>query len=220
MNVLGIEFSTHERSVAVARLSSSGEVLAEHQEIERGGRSVAAFAMIEMCLEKTGIDRKAIDCLAIGVGPGSYMGTRLAVSLAHGWHFALRTSLSGVNSMECIAALAAAEGVSGKLLAVMDAQRGEFYIAGFDLSGGETCVILPLQIARPDQVKKHEQDGFLLVGPDLGKTFPAARQIWPRASIAARLAAKRKEFVLPENLTPIYLRETTFVKAAAPRQIM
>jgi tRNA threonylcarbamoyl adenosine modification protein YeaZ len=220
MNILAVEFSTDERSVAVAAFDAAGGLLVKHEELERGGRSTAAFAMIQRCLEKAGIDRTKIDRLAIGVGPGSYMGTRLAVSLAQGWHFALGTPLFSYDSLECIAAEAAEEGLKGKLLAVLDAQRGEFYIAGFELTGPTWVPILPMQIATPDQVQGYAQAGFVLAGPNLEQKFPSTSSIWPRASTGARLAIQKNESVAPELVTPIYLRETTFVKAAPSRSMI
>jgi hypothetical protein len=36
----------------------------------------------------------------------------------------------------------------------------------------------------------------------------------------ARLAVGRSDFVAGEDLSPIYLRETSFVKAPAPRRVI
>jgi len=47
--------------------------------------------------------------------------------------------------------------------------------------------------------------------------FPQGRMVFPRAATLARLAANRAETVRGEQLEPIYLRATNFVKAPPPR---
>jgi len=42
----------------------------------------------------------------------------------------------------------------------------------------------------------------------------------PTAAMLARLAAERSDFIAGEKLEPIYLRETSFVKAPPPRIVV
>jgi len=49
------------------------------------------------------------------------------------------------------------------------------------------------------------------------RAHAAGRVVLPRAVTIARLAATRTDFLPGEKLEPIYLRETTFVKAPPPR---
>ena len=49
------------------------------------------------------------------------------------------------------------------------------------------------------------------------KWFPGGRIVFPRAAVLGQLALHRNNFVPGEKLEPIYLRETTFVKAPPPR---
>jgi tRNA threonylcarbamoyladenosine biosynthesis protein TsaB len=173
--------------------------------------------MIEQCLKHTGIRREEVDCLAVSAGPGSYMGTRMAVSIAHGWRLARPIKLYPVRSVDCIAFEARVEANRGKLMAVMDAQRGEFYAAGFELGDTDFVETLSLAILKPEEVKSCKEKGYLVAGPLLNKTFPDALELWPRARGACFLAVGSKRFVDAGALAPIYLRETTFVKAAPSR---
>ncbi|MEI9863786.1 MAG: tRNA (adenosine(37)-N6)-threonylcarbamoyltransferase complex dimerization subunit type 1 TsaB [Limisphaerales bacterium] len=88
MTILALEFSSAQRSVALAR---DGFVLAEAS--EAGGRETHAFGMIEKVLATAKIRREEIDCLAIGLGPGSYTGIRVALSIAQGWQLAREVKL-------------------------------------------------------------------------------------------------------------------------------
>ena len=102
--------------------------------IETGQRSTNALGLVEEALRQAQLDRAQIECLAIGLGPGSYNGIRLAIALAQGWQLARPVKLLGISSVECLAAQAQAEGIFGRVEVVIDAQRNEFYLAGYDLS--------------------------------------------------------------------------------------
>ncbi|HSY74105.1 MAG TPA: tRNA (adenosine(37)-N6)-threonylcarbamoyltransferase complex dimerization subunit type 1 TsaB, partial [Dongiaceae bacterium] len=123
MTILALEFSSPQRSVAIAR---DGNVLAEAA--ETGGRNAAAFGMIERVLAEAKIEREQISALCIGLGPGSYTGIRAAISVAQGWQLAREIKLLGISSVEAIAAQARTEKIFGRVNAVVDAQRGEFYL--------------------------------------------------------------------------------------------
>ena len=75
----------------------------------------------------------------------------------------------------------------------------------------------PLRLASLAEVQAHQQAGEILVGPEVTKWFPAGRLVFPRAAMLAKLALNRTEFVSAQNLEPIYLRQTQFVKAPPPR---
>ena len=47
-----------------------------------------------------------IDCLAIGIGPGSYTGIRAAISIAQAWQLARSVNLLSISSVDCLAAAA------------------------------------------------------------------------------------------------------------------
>jgi tRNA threonylcarbamoyl adenosine modification protein YeaZ len=213
--ILALEFSTAQRSVAVAR-SDSGDVgpcLSEV--IETGERAVNALGMIEEALLQARLEREQIECLAIGLGPGSYNGIRTAIALAQGWQLAAPVKLLGISSAECLAAQAQSEGITGRVTAVIDAQRSEFYLTCYEINPQNRTELQPLHIATMAQVQQHAEAGELLIGPDVKKSFPG-RVIFPRAAMLAQLALNRTDFVPGERLQPIYLRETTFVKAPPP----
>jgi len=64
--------------------------------------------------------------LAVGLGPGSYTGIRVALSIAQGWQLAGGVKLLGLSSVECVAAQAQAEKISGRVNVLIDAQRNDF----------------------------------------------------------------------------------------------
>jgi tRNA threonylcarbamoyladenosine biosynthesis protein TsaB len=212
MIILALEFSSEQRSVAIAR---AGNILAEAS--ETGGRNTAAFGMIEKVLAAAKIEREQIDALCIGLGPGSYTGIRSAIAIAQGWQLARKIKLLGVCSVEAIAAQAQMEKIFGRVNVVIDAQRGEFYLAAFEISGDGWREIEKLKISSLAEVQSCADRNEILAGPEMAKWFPKNRTIFPRAAMLAKLATNRNDFVAGEKLEPIYLRETNFVKSVQPK---
>ena len=212
MKILALEFSTDRRSVAVV---DDDRICGRAQ--ESGTRARGALGLVESALREAGLEREQVDCLAIGLGPGSYTGIRAAIALAQGWQLARRVRLLGLSSVECIAAQAQADGFTGKACVVIDAQREEFYVAGYDVGVGECHEVFPLRLAKLPEVRERANAGETLIGPEVTRWFPDGRVMFPRAATSGRLAMTRGEFVPGEKLEPIYLRETVFVKAPPPR---
>jgi tRNA threonylcarbamoyl adenosine modification protein YeaZ len=217
MKILALEFSSPQRSVAVVQERTDAGPLALGEAIETGGRSTNTLGMVEEALRQAQLDRAQIDCLAIGLGPGSYNGIRMAIALAQGWQLARPVKLLGIGTAECLAAEAQAAGIHGRVQVVIDAQRGEFYLAGYDLGAETSREVEPLCLATLAEVQAGHQAGGIIIGPEVTKWFPDSRVLFPRAAILGHLARGRTDFVPGEKLVPIYLRATQFVKAPPPR---
>ena len=214
MTILALEFSSPQRSVAV-RCARGGRDVAEA--VETGGRATNAFSLIEAVLSQAGIEREQIDALAVGLGPGSYTGIRAAIAVAQGWQLARGIKLLGVSSADCLAAQAHADKIFGRVSVVIDAQRNEFYLATYEISGEGWREVEPLKILPAADVQARMDRGEILIGPEITRWFAPGRAIFPRAAALAELGASRGEFNPGEKLEPIYLRETNFVKAATFR---
>jgi tRNA threonylcarbamoyladenosine biosynthesis protein TsaB len=212
MTILALEFSSPQRSVAIAR---DGNVLSEAS--ETGGRNMAAFGMIEKILTEKQIEREEIEAIAVGLGPGSYTGIRAAISIAQGWQLAREIKLLGISSVEAIAAQAHAEKIFGRVNVVVDAQRNEFYLAVFEISTQGWREIEPLKIVAFAEIQSRADAKQIVAGPEVTKWFPDGRNLFPRAATLLRLAAGQNVFLPGEKLEPIYLRETSFVKTPPGR---
>ncbi|MGA3283128.1 MAG: tRNA (adenosine(37)-N6)-threonylcarbamoyltransferase complex dimerization subunit type 1 TsaB [Verrucomicrobiota bacterium] len=225
MTILALEFSSSQRSVAVAR---GGRVLGEVIETGAGlcpdpkaGASsrqaggTQAFGMIETALHEARMEREQIEVLAVGLGPGSYTGIRVALSIAQGWQLARGAKLLGVSSVDCLAAQARAERIFGRVNVMVDAQRNEFYLATYEISADGWNAVEPLRILTAGEIQSRAEAREILIGPEVTCWFPSGRTIFPRAATLARLTVERDGFVAGEKLEPIYLREANFVKAPA-----
>lgn len=212
MKILAIEFSSEKRSAAFLDTETQRAGAAE----EIGGRNV--FSLVEKALAQGGVEREEIELIAVGLGPGSYTGIRAALAVAQGWQMALGAKTMGVSSVEALAIEAAQSSQSGPLNIVIDAQRGEFYLARYEINAGAAQVIEPLRLAARSEVEALNGQG-LLIGPEAAKHFSLGNDWSPAAMAVARLSAVRPEFVSAERLEPIYLRLAEFKKAPPPRRI-
>ena len=220
MKILALEFSAFERSVAIVQRSELGQSNVSSSEVvQTSDRSTRAFELIDQALHLAQIEREQIESIAVGLGPGSYTGIRAAIALAQGWQLARPVKLVGISSAQSLAAQARAEGIAAKVTLVIDAQRNEFYLATFDITPEGVRETESLRLATLEEVQERQRAGALLLGPEITKWFPSGRIMFPRAAMLGRLALGSSDFLRGEQLQPIYLRETTFVKAPPPHRL-
>jgi tRNA threonylcarbamoyladenosine biosynthesis protein TsaB len=219
MKILALEFSTAQRSVAVRRTPRADVAGPDGwcEAIRTGPPATPALEMIETVLHEAGLEREQVEVVAVALGPGSYVGIRQAIALAQGWQLARDIKLLGVSSADCLAAQAHTDGVTGVVHVVLDAQRTEFYLATYHLTPTTWQQTESLRLASLEAVRAQTQSGGLVISPDSSRWFPSSRQVFPCATMIGQLAATRTDFVSAEQLEPIYLRETSFVKAPPPR---
>ena len=228
MTILTLEFSSAQRSVAVLDLREGSPsplpkrdgALTERcppakmaEAIETGAGGTRAFEMIESVLREAGLAREQIEVIAVGLGPGSYTGIRVALSIAQGWQLARGVKLLGVSSAECLVAQAQAEKIFGRVNVVIDAQRNEFYLAVYEISSRGWKEIEPLRITALAGMQTQSHAGEIPVGPEVTRWLPKGKILFPSALTLGRLAAERSDFVSGDKLAPVYLRETNFIKA-------
>lgn len=214
MHLLALECSSDRRSVAVA---SADHVLASSVHAE--GRNTPIFALIDATLREAGVEKHDLARLAVGLGPGSYTGIRTALAVALGWDLARAVTVVGFSSADACAVVAARLGSRGPVSIVIDAQRGEFYLARYQLHAGHFIRLSPLRIATRDEVVLEPGLGYPLVGPALTLLGIEGPSAVPDASAIAELALRHGDSVRQPGLEPIYLRPHSFVKAPPSRVI-
>ena len=207
MILLAFEFSSDLRTVAVLR---DLEVLAETEHAR--SRHTPVFDLVNRALVAAGIDRAEVDALAVGLGPGSYTGVRIAISAVQGWSLGRPVRVAGISSFDALA-----RQLTGPdpLWIAADAQREEYAVAP---AAGGRCTG-PVRLVSREELKSWAAAGQRVVGPDLRPRLEVAEERFPRAADVGRLAVEFGNWVLPEMLAPAYLREAAFVKAPPQREI-
>jgi tRNA threonylcarbamoyl adenosine modification protein YeaZ len=229
MKILALEFSSAQRSVAVVQKDELApppkqeswypefENIIVSEIVSAANNLTAPMHMVNEALEEGQIEREEIGGIVVGLGPGSYTGIRGAIALAQGWQLARKINLLGISSVECIVARACEEGLDGRVNVVIDAQRDEFYVAVYELDATRYREVEPLQIVSKAEIRGREVLGETLIGPEIKKWFSKGKELFPRAETMAKMSWTRKHFVSGEDLEPIYLRETNFIKAPPSR---
>ena len=211
MRILALEFSSTRRSVAaIAPGREPIEAVAATAK-----RNTQAFALITDVLKKAHWDRRDVECISVGLGPGSYTGVRVGISIAQGWQIADDVKLLGLSSAEAIVEQARRDGLRGLVTCLIDAQRQEFYTAVYNLDDTAARVIQPLHIETLVQATERAARDEVMVSPD--EHALVTRRVFPTAAVIAGMASMRSDYLPGEKLEPIYLRETAFLKAPPPR---
>src|SRR6185369_737378 len=128
MTILALETSTSRGSVALWR---EGALVLDEVFTADRSHSSALFPI----LERARVLAPRIDAIAVGLGPGSYAGVRIAIAAGLGLAMADGARLLG------LASVAALETPALRYAAIGDARRETFY---FSLVEGGVCVEGPL----------------------------------------------------------------------------
>jgi tRNA threonylcarbamoyladenosine biosynthesis protein TsaB len=192
MITLAIDTSTPHGSVA---LLADDAVLFDERFIGDRSHSSSLFVALERV--RAQVDR--VDQIAIGLGPGSYAGVRIAIAAALGLHLALEAKLVGIPSV------AALETSASTYIVIGDARRDSFYFSRIE---NGVCVEGPL-LATEEELKERLASGNSLpvFATEAVSQFPVAQIALPSSALLARLAAAGRGIIATENLEPIYLRE-------------
>ena len=97
MYILAIE--TTGKYVSAALISESGEIW-EHNSSEEMKHLKEILPLSEKCIQDAGIQKADIDYVAASVGPGSFTGIRIGVTVARTLAQMLNMSCIGVSSLE------------------------------------------------------------------------------------------------------------------------
>jgi tRNA threonylcarbamoyladenosine biosynthesis protein TsaB len=161
MIVLG--FDTATRATAVALMLEGHELLRARDDPgpgEHPGHATRLLAMAGELLARAGIGWRDVERVAVGVGPGTFTGLRVGVATARGIAQSRSIELVGVSSSLALATAALAlpargrDGqVPGRVLAVLDARRGEVFAGAYRGDGqGPATELAPPQAIAPDQL--------------------------------------------------------------------
>lgn len=101
----------------------------------RPGHAQRLLALIHDLLARSGAGWEEIDRIAVGTGPGTFTGLRIGIATAQALAAATGTPLVGVGTLQSLERAALASlAAPHPVLAVIDARRGEAFVAGDGLA--------------------------------------------------------------------------------------
>ena len=147
MRLLAIETATIVQSVA---LVEDDRLLAGLSYEAQGNRGGMLLPTVDRVLQKAGVAARDLDAVAVSVGPGSFTGLRVGLATAKGLALGSGARLVGVPTLEALAEGYAPATVT--VCALLDAYRGEVYMAVFRRQGNALERVSPDAVLAPDAV--------------------------------------------------------------------
>ena len=206
MLILALDTSGQSLSAALTR---DGELLGEATLAIGLRHSATALPLVHDLCSRCCVDYSMVDAYACAIGPGSYTGIRIGVSLIKGMAYAAGRPAVGISSL---ATLCAGLGPAGDafVLPLLDARSGRLFCSlqhnGATLleEGNRQQPQLAALVATHLMAAASDKRRLVLLGDgaagyaDLA-CWPGALEVvdagmafrWPRAAVVARLAAER-----------------------------
>jgi tRNA threonylcarbamoyladenosine biosynthesis protein TsaB len=181
-----VAFSTSSPQASVALLSSQGEVLWSGRVIAPMAASGACLALLQQGLEEGHADLKSSTLFVADLGPGSFTGVRVGVTLAKTLAYVYGVCVAGVDAFDLVA---------HDRTVVLPNKRGEWFVR----EPGEVAALTSVP-PTSDCV------GF---GSSVGiQTYPEAINV---ANLLTKLVPGA-----PEGLIPRYLVDPSISKPRKP----
>lgn len=222
MRVLALDTSSSTGSVAIVDAGDdpfAAEVIASATASVSNAHGESLLPLVDGVLRSARIELSAIELLAVGVGPGSFTGTRIGVATAKGIAIATGRPLRGVDSF---AALAVDAGELDRPVAIaIDARKGEVYVSAVRVTLERDDLVEQLVAPAhlpPSRAFAHLSghgpfvavgDGVsLIVELSSARRRRVGREV-PRAAAVAAIAARRHSRAPVDEvdvLEPLYVR--------------
>jgi tRNA threonylcarbamoyladenosine biosynthesis protein TsaB len=173
MLILITDTSGKQGSVALARAydDPDGVQVIESAPLTGGTFSAQLVPQIGSLLEKHQLSKSDIGAFVVVAGPGSFTGLRVGLAAIKALSEILNKPIVPVSLLEVVALAAC---VRGKVLAALNAGRGEFYAGEYEIAGSAAQLLRERLISKDDVMSGAR--GFVISTPDaaLGETAHAA----------------------------------------------
>ena len=218
--ILAIETSSDACSVAI----SDGEVNYSFHELMPRQHTEALIGVIDDLLNSASLDIKDLDAVAVGCGPGSFTGIRLACSTAQGISISQNIRGIVIPSLDILASSINRIKSAEKIVSIVDANMGRLFLAEYNysdqlLKNSElTCIT-----RNAFNTKKYDKETFF-IGEGCRLVLDSIKEVSSLISFElpsalellymAKEKHSQKETVTSEKILPLYLtEESNWVKS-------
>ncbi len=187
------------------------------------GHAVWLVPSLDYLLKKARTSIKEIDLFAVSIGPGSFTGLRIGVSVVKGLAWTLKKPVAGISTLEALSMNVPFGEVN--VCPIMDARKKEVYTAIYTMGRNGRKTILRDSVMSPEALLEFISgagmegpvvfigDGIRVYGDSIRRgvrdALFAPEYMWQvRASHIAHLAVKKSVEKGPEELSPLYLRKS------------
>jgi tRNA threonylcarbamoyladenosine biosynthesis protein TsaB len=224
--LLAIETSSEACSVA---LRIGGETREVHQHAPLRHAELLLPAVSQL-LGEAGLAVSALDAIAFGRGPGSFTSLRIGIGVVQGLAWAADIPVVPCSSLAAVAQEAAdrAGAPCQRVCVAMDARMQEVFCAEFAQgASGAVSAVGEERVCAPAAFSVSTPGAYVAAGngfaryPELQPLGQAALacydDLWPRASVIARLALDWLDHNAPlpaAQAQPVYIRDNVAEKPA------
>jgi tRNA threonylcarbamoyladenosine biosynthesis protein TsaB len=211
--MIALALDTATSATVVGLRHPDGTVREARDDVDPGQRPRHTSRLLPLAaglLDDAGLRWHDLELIAVGLGPGTFTGLRIGIATARGLAAATGAPLVGLGTLRVLAAAAA----DRRVLAVIDARRGEVFAAGYD---HDRELIAPAALAPEALARLAAAGDWLAVGDGAlrfrevleggGLTVAPDRSPLHRVSSAAILRlADGEDFAASAPVMPAYLR--------------
>ncbi len=214
MLLLAADTSGKDGSIALARCGPGDECeVLEVAPLQGGTFSAQLVPQIAALLQKRRVSKNNIDGFAVVSGPGSFTGLRVGLAAIKALAEVLAKPIVAVSLLELVALSA---GVSGRIIAALDAGRNEVYVGEHEVCGKDARTLSQRLLTRSEFLVAARGSTVVTPDPNLAEALrDRAAQIaeiaFPRADILAQAGWKKMqagEVISPEALDANYIRRS------------
>ncbi|MDX6197366.1 MAG: tRNA threonylcarbamoyladenosine biosynthesis protein TsaB [Actinomycetota bacterium] len=211
MLILGLDTSTP--AVSVALVDSRRGTIAESVVVDARRHGELLAEGIVRVLRDAAVDRRDLDAIAVGLGPGPFTGLRVGVVTAATLSDALQIPAYGTCSLDGLG--------TGARVAMTDARRREVYWARYDNSGARVDgphVSKPADLVAELVDGPIVGDGALLYAEVFGERDVRSEPRYPSAAAIVAVVAPGIG-TEAEPLVPLYLRWPDAEQPGPPKKV-
>jgi tRNA threonylcarbamoyladenosine biosynthesis protein TsaB len=217
MLLLVTDTSGKHGSVAVVQAGEGANpneiTVVEEVALAGGTFSAQLVPQIAALLAKHGFGKTDIGAFVVVSGPGSFTGLRVGLAAIKALAEILRKPILPVSLLEVVALTS---GVQGRVMAALDAGRGEVYAGEYEIAGDAARVLRESLLSKDEFLSAAENR--VVATPDLALAATARETrlsvssiAFPGAAAIARLGWRKLqagETVSPEQLEANYIRRS------------
>lgn len=182
MYTLGIDTASNLLSIAIAR--NGKEVVAQCNELSNMQHGVRLVPRIDELFEENHVEVADIDKIIIGIGPGSYTGLRIGVTVAKMWGISKNIPVYPVSSLALMAA-AIDPSQTDFIIPIMDARRLSAYTAIYQYQNEQLTAVIEdthndwESWLNGNQMIFETSTNIILVGDQIDAFVDKAREMYP-----------------------------------------
>jgi tRNA threonylcarbamoyladenosine biosynthesis protein TsaB len=214
MLLLAVDTSGKHGSLALARCPPGhGFEVIEVVPLAGGTFSAQLVPQVATLLSQHGFTKQDIGAFAVASGPGSFTGLRVGLAAIKALAEILHKPIAAVSLLEAVARSGKAQ---GRVLAVLDAGRGEVYAGEYEVDGAGARRLQERLLTSEEFLTT--ATGLTVITPDkrlldmaLGANLRVEQVSDPRSDVVARLGwgkIEAGETVSPEQLEANYIRRS------------